>query len=555
MISIKEILNNAKKKSEDKKKRENADYDNEFKPKDRKNGFPKDMSYAKRRFFEIIPGFLTWSLLLVPVIFAVFKWDRLFVLYLAYLAAYWTVRTFKFVYGVVAGVGRMKRDIAEDWMGKIQDDKKEAFEDLRFIYLCPVYAESLETLIPSFEAFANSDIGANKIDVVVAMEDRKKDLQIENFKKLEEMFGDKFGSMTYYIHPSGIPGEVVGVKGANLNWSMRHHVKKLKAEGKDISKYLLITCDSDLRPHAKYLSAIAYKYLTVENPKKKFYATAVHTFNNNLWRVPSLIRVHSVMLTLVILQNWVTDKKEKLIFSNEDLHTRDSFSSYVVNLETLHDLEYWDPEIANDDTAFYWNALVRTKGNFKSEEVYVPTYSDAVENENYFKTHKSFYKQQHRWGWGIVTVPVTLASVVGDKDFPLEKKLYMFKMIFDTQIWYLTVIFVITFGMNIMSFLNPNFLFTAYAYNLPKIFGYIFSAITLSNIPILIYRRKVMPVPTDWKWWRHLLDFLELILITVNMLTFAFLPFLQAQTEMMLGLTSMKRNFNITEKVKIEKYK
>ena len=87
------------------------------------------------------------------------------------------------------------------------------------------------------------------------------------------------------------------------------------------------------------------------------------------------------MLTLVLLQNWVVDKLKKIPFVGENVYVRDSFSSYIVNLKTLKNVEFWDPEIANDDTAFYWNAMVRTKGTFKSEEVYVPTYNDAVENE------------------------------------------------------------------------------------------------------------------------------------------------------------------------------
>ena len=32
------------------------------------------------------------------------------------------------------------------------------------------------------------------------------DLQRENFTKLKEKYGDKFGSMTYYVHPFGIEG-------------------------------------------------------------------------------------------------------------------------------------------------------------------------------------------------------------------------------------------------------------------------------------------------------------------------------------------------------------
>jgi hypothetical protein len=75
----------------------------------------------------------------------------------------------------------------------------------------------------------------------------------------------------------------------------------------------------------------------------------------------------------------------------------------------------------------------------------------------------------------------------------------------------------------------------------------------LSNIAIVIYRRQITPVPKGWKWWRHVLDVLETYLIAFNMLTFSFIPYIQAMTEMMLGLGKFKRNFYVTEKVKIKK--
>ena len=387
----------------------------------------------------------------------------------------------------------------------------------------------------------------------MAMEGKKEELQVENFNKLKEKYGDKFGSMTYYVHPYGIPGEIAGVKGANINWAARHYVEKLEQEGKDIGNYLLISCDCDLRPHPKYLSAVTYKYLTVDEPDNRYYASALHTFNNNIWSVPPIIRAQSNMLTLVLLQNWVVDKLKKIPFVGENVYVRDSFSSYIVNLKTLKNVEFWDPEIANDDTAFYWNAMVRTKGTFKSEEVYVPTYNDAVENETPWKSHISFYKQQHRWGWGIINVPITVAALSQDQEeFPMYRKLFMLRMIFEYQIWYLTVVFVLTFGLRIMGWLNPGYQYTAFSYNLPRILSYIFSLITLSNIPIVIFRRQISPVPKDWKWWRHIIDFLETFLITVNMLTFGFIPYIQAQTEMMLGLKKFKRNFYVTEKVRIK---
>ena len=358
--------------------------------------------------------------------------------------------------------------------------------------------------------------------------------------------------MRYYVHPTGIPGEVAGVKGGNINWAARHYVKDLEEDGENIEDYLLVTCDSDLIPHPKYLSSVTYKYLTVEDPEHTFYASAVHTFNNNIWNVPPIIRTQSNMLTLVVMHMWVLDRFLKVPFSQERVYTRDTFSSYIVNLKTLEEVQYWDPEIPNDDTAFYWNSILRTKGTFKSQEVYVPTYNDAVENETFLKSHVSFYKQQYRWGWGIINFPISLAVLAQDrKDFPLHRKLYMLKMMFE-YLWFLTVVFVLTFGLNIMGWLNPDYQYTVFSYNLPRILSYVFTLVMLSNIAIVIYRRIITPVPKNWKWWRHVLDFLETYLITINMLTFSFIPYIQAITEMMFGKSTFKRNFYITEKVRIK---
>ena len=260
-----------------------------------------------------------------------------------------------------------------------------------------------------------------------------------------------------------------------------------------------------------------------------------------------------MMSTLAILQTWVSQKTYWSPTTEKKFHCRPTFSSFVVNLNTLKEVKYWDPDIANDDTAFYWNAMVRFKGNFRSEEVYIPTYNDAVENETSLKTHISFYKQQYRWGWGIINFPITVASILKDTEFPRAYKLLTIRTFFENQIWYLTIVYVLTFGLKFLPFLNPSYAYTAAAININRVFLVLFSILALANIPIVIIRRKITPVPKGWKWWRHVLDLAEILLLSVNMLTFGLIPHVQATTEMMLGLTKKKRNFYITEKVSIKK--
>lgn len=522
-------------------------------PEDRDSGYPLGTSKFLRRLLEIIPGVVQWISLLAPIILPLIGLTEVFLFYISFLAIYWAIRSLRFCYGIIVGYKRMERDLSINWIKKLKSEYGKEFSEIKYIYLCPVYAETIEdTLDSTFKSWIKSDVGSNKIDVVFAIEEKKKDLQLKNFKYLKKKYGKKFASMCYFIHPKNIPCEVQGVKGGNLNWAARNYVKKLEEEGKDIGKYLLITCDSDQRVHKKYLSAITYKYFSSEDKDRAFYATAVHTYNNNIWRVPPLVRAYFSMSELAVLQTWATQKSYWSPTTKRDFHARETFSSFVVNLKTLKDVSYWNPDIANDDAAFYWNALVRFKGNFRGEEIYIPTYNDAVENKTSLETHKSFYKQQYRWGWGIINFPLTVASVLQDPDFPKSYKLFTIRAFFENQIWYITIVYLLTLGLRSLSIFNPSYAYSVASVNIDRVFTVLFAALAFTNIPMVYIRRKITPIPRNWSIFRNLLDILEVLLMTVNMLTFTFIPFIQAPTEMMLGLTDKRRKFYITDKRSIK---
>src|SRR5690606_8224739 len=123
-------------------------------------------------------------------------------------------------------IRRMRRDLNTDFVSKIREEGSKEFDELSYIYLCPVYKEGLDILEPSFEAWSKSDVGAEKIHVVVAMEESTaKSVQIPNYEILKEKYGNQFASMQYYVHPKNIEGEALGVKGANINWATRNFVE------------------------------------------------------------------------------------------------------------------------------------------------------------------------------------------------------------------------------------------------------------------------------------------------------------------------------------------
>ncbi len=518
----------------------------QLKPNDRKNGYPLDVPRWYIRLFEILPGAITWFFILSPFILTLLGLTELLILHISFLTIYWSYRCVRFLYGLIVGTKRMYRDIQTDWVGKIESlegEEAKIYKSLNYVFVCPIVKEGMDVLKPSLDAWADSDIGGEKISLVIAMEERFQEECLKNYEKIKKLYNGKFREILHYVHPNDIEGEVIGVKGANINWATRKFVEKVKSRGEDIQNYLLVTCDSDLRPHPKYLSAITYKYLTNPKRERRFFATAVHTFNNNIWRVPPIIRVQSMVLTIVLLHDWVVRKR-----------ARDTFSSYVVNLKCVECVQYWDPEIGIDDTTFYWNSLIRFEGDFTGEEVYVPTHSDAVENATVIKTHISLYKQQLRWGWGIIVVPMTFAALYKNKTISKLKKLSIGWQLVDNQLLFLTVVYSITFALPILNLINPEYRYSSASYNLPILMSYVFTGLMCLNIPMVYLRRKITPIPKGWNVFRHIYDILETGLIVVNMLTFAFIPFVQAQSELLFGRGFRKRYYS-TEKVKISKKK
>jgi hypothetical protein len=70
------------------------------------------------------------------------------------------------------------------------------------------------------------------------------------------------------------------------------------------------------------------------------------------------------------------------------------------------------------------------------------------------------------------------------------------------------------------------------------------------NFSTIIIRHKISPIPREWSLWRRFRDIIENLLITVGYLFFGFTPYVQAQTEMMLG-KGLRKNYYATEKQKM----
>jgi len=514
----------------------------DVRPPDRVDGYPKYVPRWYTKFFEILPALITWGSLAFPFLCILTGWIELLTFYLTFLVIYWGVRGFMFMVGIIIAYYRIEDDVKTDWMQKIKDENLD-FDRLSYVFIDPITSEGPETIGPSLEGLKNSTVGAKNISLVIALEERFAKDAKKRLKSTFDKYRGVFKEILIFVHPTGIKGEIVGVKGGNINWATRRFVELVESRGENIKDILLFTGDSDLIAHKKFLAACTYKHLKSDKPFRETYSTAIHLFSNNIWRVPALVRVFHNFVSVAIMHKWG-------LWGSDANAT---FSAYVVNLFTVKDVHYWDPQLENDDTAFYWNARTRYLGDFRSEVVYIPTYSDAVENETSLKTYKSLWKQQVRWGWGTMVLPMAWAAIYKKKDLSKKSLFSMFLRTFDDRLLFRTAIYLLMFGIPLLSLLSSEYQFSTSSVILPKVMGIVMNIALLFNIPIIIIRRKLIPPPKDWSFFRHIVDILETGLLMAILLTYGFMPTTQAQTEMVFRKGASTKDHYAMEKVKIKR--
>lgn len=473
-----------------------------------------------QRLFEIVPGFLTWSVLLSPLWLGKIA-PYAVAFFLTFLAIFWVYRAFLHLIGVIIGYKRYKKEMEVDWFRKVQG--LWGFEHLKHLIIIPCVNESYEVLESSFASIANQKYPPENIFIAFSVEEKNSKRVLANVEKIKRKFGDRLGTVWTFVHPQGIPGEAVGAA-ANRTWAGRRALEKMRELDLKTEDFLMTTFDADMRMHPQFLPRLSYAFLTEPDRMNRFYQTAVYLFDNNLWEVPPMMRIQANSITLAVLSSWVIEP-----------HIKDTWSCYSVPLLTLIETGFWDTSLGVDDTPFYWNTLIRKKGNFEGNHFYVPVYADAVQDKGVIKTHVSQYKQLLRWGWGVITFPIAMKGFLTTK-MPLSLKLSKLYHILEQYTIWRTVTFLITFGFLLLFLVNPDVRLTSVGHQLPQITGIILTTAFIFLFPLTIFRARISKtMPKKWPWWKKFWGWLEGPLVIINLLTYTFIPYVDAETRLMVG--------------------
>lgn len=490
------------------------------------------------RVLEMIPGILTWSFILSPVWLGLI-YPQVIVYLLSFLTIYWAYMAIKQTLGLVVGYPMYQKEMAEDWWKHCQElnfeelpDKPtlpETLKDLKHFIVIPIVNEPKNILEPALNAIYNQTFPSDQFVLVYTIEEKFAD---EVKATLKEILADKkqgFYKVLIYTHPAGIPGEAIGSGGGNRTWGARHAVAQIKKDGEQIKNFVFTSFDADHIPDRQYFARLSHLYLTTDERNNKFFATAVHLFNNNHWRVPAMMRIEANFVTMGTLAH------RSLSWEKASL-TTDTFASFSNSLQTLIDANFWDVHSGADDTTYFWRAFFARHGKFTAVKHYIPYSADAVSGRTYLQAHKSLYKQLLRWGWGVIEVPISVKGFLIDKTIPFSTKLIWMIDHFKTRIFLINIVFLITFGFGLLTLVNPNVQQSSFAYLLPNIMSIILTFTLVFLIPAIIYRAKLTPpMPKEWPLWKKLPHFAEGFLVIFNLLTFSFIPMVEAQTRLLLG--------------------
>jgi hypothetical protein len=169
-----------------------------------------------KRALEILPGTVSWFLILFPV-WGSFVIPNIVAYYIIAFSVYWFYRSMTTAFLAVLGYFKLQTFKVYDWMGdvKIFPD----WRNVQHIIVVPTYKEPLQTLRRTLDKLKDQTFPLKNIHIMLSFEDREGDEARDKAGLLLEEYKNNFGHLWVTYHPD-LPGEVKG-KSSNTSWGAK----------------------------------------------------------------------------------------------------------------------------------------------------------------------------------------------------------------------------------------------------------------------------------------------------------------------------------------------
>ncbi len=540
------------------------------------------------RFFEILPGFLSYLMVILLVVLSLVN-PTIAAIYLLAIITTTLVKAVAVAYRTVQGYNIVKKACRVDWHKRLADlsQPHEAFERLRGVeseaygfsehvqnlkmmsvgrdltvgdvaldtergalafpepeqiyhaVIMVAYDEGLETLVPSVQAVADSDFPNERIIFVLGYEERGGPEMEKTARALKEKFAGTFYDFILVKHPADLPREIQG-KGPNLTYAGEYLAKYVQRKGIKYDNVIVTSLDSDNQMHKKYLDYVAYEFVVHPKRQKKSYQP-VSLFMNNIWDAAAPMRVIAVSNSFFNVINTMRP------------HALRNFASHSQPLSALSDMGFWSKRTIVEDGHQYWRSLFFFQGDYEVLSIRVPIYQDAVIETTLWRTLRAQFVQLRRWDYGASDV-----AYVGSRLFSREWRaahpemkflplFAKFVRLLDGHVTLAAMSPIVAFGgwvPRLLNFQSRELL----TYNLPNTVSWIQLFASVGLFITIILSLQMLPArPAKYKETRALAMVLQWILMPIIAIVYQSFAAFYAQTRLMTGKYMEK--FDVTKKV------
>lgn len=508
------------------------------------------------RFYEILPGALSWSILIAPVLLSLINASITAVIIIAYFLL-WFFRAVGLNIRVLQGYRTQQQHLRFDWQRMINElENLKASSSSKTIpkwhaeiiqrvtknptpikpsevvhaVIIANWNEGPEILEPTLQSVIDSSYDSKKVIVYIAYEERGGPAIAVQNEALVKKYQKHFRYMTATQHVDQLH-EVIG-KGGNITFAARQLEKYLKQEGIDPYNVMVTTLDADNRPHKHYFSALTYTVAASVDPLRVSYQPTI-SYPNNIWDAPAPMRVIATGNTF-----W------NLVLSLRP-HMLRNFSSHAQSMQALIDMDFWSVRTIVEDGHQFWRSYFKFDGDYEVYPIYVPIYQDAVLSNTYVKTFKAQFIQLRRWAYGASDI-----AYVAEKAFytpnkaPRLDRLFKFGRLLEGHISWATSPLILAFAAFVPVFFNAE----SYTANQLPIIASRIQTVALAGILITFFLsfKTLPPKPARYKRHRSFFMVIQWVLLPVTTIVYNALAALTSQTRLMFGRYLEK--FDLTEK-------
>ncbi len=544
----------------------------------------------QQRFFEIIPGTMTWttfiSMILVSMFFpavgsiAILVFDIYFILKIVFITYYsvkahfkmddnkkvnWWDRCeqiihpekyaselesradalqaslkevpfkeFKHRRAVKAEIKREKEFSSS--VKKLIPIKDQIWDwrNIVHVVLLPTATEPAEVIEPAIRSLAESNFPKSQMIVLLATEERENaERRLAKVEYLQNRFKGVFRDFLVTTHEVA-DGEMK-CKASNATYAAKKLMAYLDEHKIDYKNVIFSNFDCDSVVHPEYFAALTYAYIT--NPKRLQRAyQPIPMYFNTLWDTNAVVRM---IVTGSSFWHLYQSTRREMV----------TFSSHSEPFDTLVKVGFWSVNIISEDSNIYWKCLSYFDGDYEVQPIHLPISLDAVLADTYWKTIKNQYKQNRRWAYGVENFPVTMRSIWPNKNIKLRMKLRIaFEMLEGHYTWATTAFVLALMGWLPLVLGGESFNSSVLAHNLPMITQTLMQVSLLGMfVSIPLSMLSLPPKPKKYRWTRYLNMLFQYILFPIVAI-FSAIPAIDSQTRILTK--NYFGEFWVTEKIR-----